>query len=337
MKNMSRIIPYPILCNYYITTRCNARCIFCDIHQKKGIHASPEKVYENLNDLKKIGIKFIDFTGGEPLLHPDLPEILLKTKRLGFFTTVTTNCILYPKRAKEITGLVDLLHFSLDSPIPEEHDTIRGIPCHNLVMESLQIAENLREKPDILFTVTQENAHHLHEMARLAQKYRRILLLNPVFSYFGNKSVCQKTLDTVLSMASYPYVYVNRAILRLMKEKGNRTNRARCRAMTTTVVISPDNHLLLPCYHKVDRAIPINGNLLKTRKNKLLKSYKKKEGRFPFCNGCTISCYFDPSFTYGIDDYFLLSQISKMKYALDKYLRAPVETLLTKNIYSVKK
>ena len=325
---MIHLKPYPILCNYYITTRCNARCIFCDIYKKKGKDAQPEEVFKNLIDLKKLGVKFIDFTGGEPLLHPALPEFLRTAKKLGFFTTVTTNCILYPKRAKEIAGLVDLLHFSLDSPIKSEHDRIRGVPCFDSVIKSLQIAETLGEKPDILFTVTDENVKYLSEMARLAKSLHRILLVNPVFSYFDNPGLHKKTLDSILSFASEPYVYVNRGILSFMKRGGNLRNNPRCKAVTTTIVISPDNYLLLPCYHKAIKKIPINNNLLKVHNSKTVKYFKKMEGRFSFCEGCTISCYFDPSFTYGIDNYFLLSQLSKVKYALDKYLRAPMETIL---------
>ena len=319
---------YPLLCNYYITTHCNARCAFCDIYLKKGEHANPEDVDQNLKDLKKIGVRFIDFTGGEPLLHPQLPDILKKAKQLGFQTTVTTNCILYPKIADRIKGLVDLLHFSLDSPLPKEHDTIRGMKCFDKVMESLEIARSLGETPDILFTVTNENTHHLKAMAAFAQQHRFILLINPVFSYFENEAVTQETLTKILTLTTEPYVYINRGIVRFMKEGGNRTVHPRCRAVTTTLVISPDNHLLLPCYHKTAHRIPIQNRLYEIYKNGILRKYQKREGRYSFCENCTISCYFDPSFTYEIDDYFLLSQISKVKYAWDKYVRRPIEDLI---------
>lgn len=319
---------YPLLCNYYITTRCNARCAFCDIYQKKGQHAHPEEVYQNLKDLKKIGIRFIDFTGGEPLLHPKLPEILKKAKQLGFQTTVTTNCILYPKIAERIQGLVDLLHFSLDSPVPEEHDAIRGVKCFDKVIESLVIAKSLNETPDILFTVTNENTRHLKSMAVFAQQRRLILLINPVFSYFDNEAVTRETLNRILTLTTEPYVYINRGIVRFMKKGGNQIAHPRCRAVTTTLVISPDNHLLLPCYHKTVHRIPIQNQLYQIFKTGRLGTFQKKEGRYSFCENCTISCYFDPSFTYGIDDYFLLSQISKAKYAWDKYVRRPVARLI---------
>jgi MoaA/NifB/PqqE/SkfB family radical SAM enzyme len=318
---MNRLISYPILCNYYITTRCNARCSFCDIYKTKGQNANFDEILLNLNDLKKLGIRFIDFTGGEPLLHPQLPEILKKAKNAGFLTTVTTNCILYPKLAQQISGLVDLLHFSLDAPVKAHHNEIRGVRCFQKVMESLEIAKKLGEKPDILFSVTDDNVGYLDQMANMAQKRKLILLVNPVFEYFNNPEPNSKTLDKVYAIASQPYVYVNRGILRLMRSNGNDIHNPRCRAVTTTVVISSDNNVLLPCYHKRKMKIHIQGNLYEIIKSKPVKQYRKMEGRFPFCNHCRVSCYFDPSFTYGADNYFWLSQISKTKYLWDKYIR----------------
>jgi len=67
-----RLIKKPVLCNYYVTYRCNAKCDFCDIWEKPSPLITIEDVESNLLDLRKLGVKVIDFTGGEPLLHPRL-------------------------------------------------------------------------------------------------------------------------------------------------------------------------------------------------------------------------------------------------------------------------
>lgn len=54
----------PLVANYYLTYRCNARCHFCDIwalEPKK--EADFETIKKNLHDLKRLGVKYIDFTG----------------------------------------------------------------------------------------------------------------------------------------------------------------------------------------------------------------------------------------------------------------------------------
>jgi hypothetical protein len=66
--------------------------------------------------------------------------------------------------------------------------------------------------------------------------------------------------------------------------------------------------------------IPIKSNLPEILKSRTYSLLKKQQGTFPFCEGCTINCYFDPSFLYKLDRYFLLSLISKVKYGIDKYI-----------------
>ena len=72
----------PVLCNYYVTYRCNAKCSFCDIWERPSPYVNLKNVKENLKDLKRLGVQVIDFTGGEPLLHRELPLFLDYAKEL---------------------------------------------------------------------------------------------------------------------------------------------------------------------------------------------------------------------------------------------------------------
>ena len=110
-----RLARGPVLCNYYLTYRCNAACTFCDIWEKPSPYVTRESFLQNLQALRRLGVKIIDFTGGEPLLHRDLPFFLQTAQEMGFITTITTNTLLYPKRAHDLRGKVDMLHFSLDA------------------------------------------------------------------------------------------------------------------------------------------------------------------------------------------------------------------------------
>jgi len=312
----------PILCNYYITYRCNARCPFCNIWKLEGRDARVGDVISNLKGLRSLGVKFIDFTGGEPLMHPDLPEMLEVAKGLGFITSVTTNCILYPRLAESIRGKVDLLHFSIDSDRAELHDSIRGVKCFGRVMESLEIADKLGERPDLLFTLTDQNLGSLEGLVKLAQSLRLVLIVNPAFSYFGNPPTGKRALDAAERVAHERYVYVNRAVIRLMKNGGNSTADPKCRAVSSTVVISPDNSVILPCFHRSIGEIPIDRPLDELWKGDEIRRAMAMEGRYRFCEGCAISCYMDPSFLYEIDGYFWRSILPKLGYFIDKHVRS---------------
>ena len=314
-----------VLCNYYITYRCNGRCSYCDFWKKKQFKETQDcdfgDVARNLPQLKKNGIRFIDFTGGEPLLHPRLPEMLKLAKKLRFYTSVTTNCLLYPQQAKELMGLVDLLHFSLDSMNEEENDKLRGMGSFASVMHSIEIAKSLGDHPDLLFTATRTNYQAIDELSRFAREQKLMLIINPIFRYSDQLSLNREAMDYLDNFKNEPYVYLNRALHRLIRAGGNDRSKPRCRAISSSIVISPQNELILPCFHQRQLTIPIHSNIKNILKSRMYNLLKKQQGTFPFCQGCTINCYFDPSFMYKIDRYFWLSLVSKLKYGYDKYVR----------------
>src|SRR5690349_8019029 len=132
-----RLVRHPVLCNYYVTYRCNARCSFCDIWEKPSPYIQLADVEQNLRDLRELGVQVIDFTGGEPLLHQQIDTFLALAHQMGFITTLTTNCLLYPKWAERLQGKVDMLHFSLDAADKNLHDQGRGVACFDFVQESI--------------------------------------------------------------------------------------------------------------------------------------------------------------------------------------------------------
>jgi MoaA/NifB/PqqE/SkfB family radical SAM enzyme len=323
----------PILLHYYITERCNCRCTFCDIWKTqthKSADARFEDIHQNLREARQLGVRFVDFTGGEPLLHDDLPEMLGEAKRLGLQTTLTTNGLLYPKRAESLSGRVNFLHFSLDALSAKKHDTIRGQRSFQHVMQSLDAARELGETPDLLFTVNEQNISYLKPMSEFARALGLMLIVNPVFSYAAFNAPDLQLLQKIDKFRATPFVYVNSAFNLLRRRGGNQVKFPRCRVVDSTIVISPDNKLILPCYHFRQKSIDLseesakipkkqNGNLLRQIQNsKMWKYYQRRQGRFDFCQGCHLNCYFDPSFFYKIDDYFWTSLVAKSRYWHDK-------------------
>ncbi|MCS6820673.1 MAG: radical SAM protein [Microscillaceae bacterium] len=313
-----RWIRHPVLCNYYLTYRCNASCAFCDIWQKPSPYITLENAERNLYDLKRLGVKVIDFTGGEPLLHRKIAELLDIAKKYKFITTLTTNTLLYPKYAEKIRGKVDMLHFSLDSSNQAEHDTSRGVACFNFVLQSIQIAKELGEKPDILFTVFEHNSHQIEQVYReITLPNDLVLILNPVFEYNEVQTgspLSAHTLKTLQFWAKKHKVYLNEGFIALRKDGGNHIQKPVCKASSTTIVISPENQLILPCYHLGLEHIPIENNLYQLWKSDRVQQLVAQEGRFAKCEGCVINCYMQPSFAVNINKYFWKALPSTLKY-----------------------
>jgi MoaA/NifB/PqqE/SkfB family radical SAM enzyme len=313
-----RLIKHPILCNYYVTYRCNASCSFCDIWEKPSPYVTPDEVARNLDDLKRLGVRVIDFTGGEPLLHRQLPELLQLAKERGFITTVTTNGLLYPKRAEALHGLVDMLHFSLDAATAEVHDTGRGVKCFDKVIESVSVARDLKERPDILFTVLKNNIADIEQVyEEICLPNKLILILNPIFEYNEvgqNEQLTPQELNQLQQWAKKPNIYLNNAFITLRKNGGNQRDKPVCKAASSAVVISPENKLLLPCYHLGLEDFDIEGNLYNLWKSEEVQQLISKEGTYPQCQGCTINCYMQPSFAVEINKYWFDALPSTLKY-----------------------
>ncbi|MGF1533524.1 MAG: radical SAM protein [Bernardetiaceae bacterium] len=313
-----RLIPHPVLCNYYLTYRCNARCSFCDIWERPSPFVRPEDVLQNLHDLRRLGVKVIDFTGGEPLLHPQIPDFLREAKNLGFITTLTTNAMRYLRMAHSLQGQVDMLHFSLDAADAHTHDTLRGVPCFDSVMESIAVARSLGERPDILFTVSDQNMDELPRVwEEICLPNDLILIINPIFDYNqidngGGLSV--QNLDHLRSWAWRKRVYLNTAFLDLRQRGGNRRSDPVCKAGSSTVVISPQNALVLPCYHAGLEEIPIEGKLYDLHRSAKVQRLIAQEGRMPACEGCAINCYMQPSFAVEMNRYWWLALPSTLRY-----------------------
>ena len=317
-----RLISKPVLCNYYVTYRCNATCAFCDIWEKPSPYVTPESVEENMRDLKKLGVKVVDFTGGEPLLHRDIDTLLRIAKKYGMITTLTTNALLYPKWAERLKGLVDMLHFSLDSPDKEEHDTLRGVACFDFVLESIQRAKKLGERPDIIFTVFDHNIHLIKRMyEEICLPNNLILILNPSFEYNQveiGTGLRKKELDILSYWAKQKNIYINEAFIQLRLDGGNHTENPVCKAASSTLVISPENKLVLPCYHLGTDSFEINNKLFELYHSKEVRAIIAQEGKLAACEGCTINCYMQPSFAVEINKYWFKALPSTLKYSREK-------------------
>lgn len=311
----------PVLLHYYITNRCNAKCTFCDIWEESPKEdAQVDDVLSNLKDARNAGCRFVDFTGGEPLLNKNLPIFLIEAKKLGFITSITTNCILFPKRATELKGLVDLLHFSMDADNKELHDSLHGVKSFHKILESIKVAKENNLFPDLLFTYTNQNIDHFEGVYKIARKNKLMVILDPVFSFDGKDGNTEETHKKAEYWSKKSGIYLNKAHLKLRKDGGNSLSTPVCRSVESTIVILPNNTLALPCYHLRNESIKIK-NLKSALIDPRRKVAIKHEGKYPFCQGCHTNCYFDPSFTFGLNKYFFSSIFSKFSYSVDKYIR----------------
>ena len=167
-------------------------------------------------------------------------------------------------------------------------------------------------------------------MHELAAKHNLILLVNPVFSYFGNPGLAPEAIDFIDEYCDGKMdVYLNKGFMKLRRDGGNDVDNPSCKAVSRVIVISPDNEILLPCYHFANDKAKIDKPIREIRKSDKVKYFIDNEGKFNFCMGCTVNCYFEPSFAFPTNLYAISSLTSKFKYSYNKLIKQKIKKKLT--------
>jgi MoaA/NifB/PqqE/SkfB family radical SAM enzyme len=125
--------PCPVVMTFAVTYRCQCRCPHCSAsrHCLPSVEElSTAEAKRLIDESLDLGISVIAFTGGEPLLRRDIFELVSYVdKRKAIAHLFTNGFLLNDENAAKLAdaGLYSLF-LSLDSPVPEEHDRLRGIP-----------------------------------------------------------------------------------------------------------------------------------------------------------------------------------------------------------------
>jgi MoaA/NifB/PqqE/SkfB family radical SAM enzyme len=120
----------PVLLNFEVTMRCNAKCGFCD-YWKTPAEAKAGEIDDFAEIARRFSPMLVTFTGGEPTLRKDLEAIVAsvrKAVRYTYVQMITHGAMLSLDRAKSLWDAgVDQFNISLDY-LDERHDAARGIP-----------------------------------------------------------------------------------------------------------------------------------------------------------------------------------------------------------------
>ena len=258
----------------------------------------------------------IDFTGGEPLLNEELPQMLQTAKEQRLRVNLSTNGLLYPEKADEFKGNVDNLYFSLDTLSREDYHKIRGTDGFDKVLESIEIAKGLDQNVNLLYTVTNENIKNIADLVEFSKKNKVILYIKPCFSYFGNEALAEEHIKTITKYFWKPYVRMSLTHMNFHYHGGNSISHPRCKTGKATFDISPNNCILVPCFQNQQQKLPLHGDLFSVYNSSKWNEAFSKVGRYPFCEHCSIECNFGLLYWNRLSENFFLQNLSFLKYAM---------------------
>lgn len=146
--------------------RCNLRCVHCYSHSRDIDYAGELNTAEGmrlLDDLAGFGVPVVLFSGGEPLMRPDLLDLISRARSRGMRAVLSTNGTLIDddqaNRLKDV-GL-SYVGVSLDG-LRETHDRFRGLPgAFDLAMTGIHACQRAGIKVGLRFTINRRNVQDI--------------------------------------------------------------------------------------------------------------------------------------------------------------------------------
>jgi len=142
---------------------CNYNCEHCFSHfLSKEQKLTPARIRDLSAQADQLGAWQFHLQGGEPLIWPDLDEVLAAIDPEKFYVFLTTNgWMLTQEKAHHLAGLgVDKISVSLDSFNAAEHDAFRKQPgAYQKAMDALFHAKAAGMQANINTVITHQNIH----------------------------------------------------------------------------------------------------------------------------------------------------------------------------------
>jgi MoaA/NifB/PqqE/SkfB family radical SAM enzyme len=245
----------PLSVTVEVTNRCNIRCRYCDPSRPGSSEMTKAQLFRLMDEFRALGTQRIGFTGGEPTLREDLPELIAHARRIGLITTVSTNG---QRVADDIDALrgADLVVVSLDGP-PQVHDAQRGRGTH---ARSLAAIRALRDASIPVFSstvITRSGAEQIDYMIELARRERFACIFALIFNEHNRSVSPEEHLRLASSDKESQEVYrqllirkragapiVNsQAYLRYMAEARYLTKPVRCKAAQLYCAVGADGSI----------------------------------------------------------------------------------------------
>jgi SynChlorMet cassette radical SAM/SPASM protein ScmF len=163
---------------FYLTEGCNLRCRHCWIeppHQsekRKYPALDPELFRHIVRQAKPLGLSGVKLTGGEPLMHPRIGEILEAVRTEEVNLTVETNGVLCtPALARDLArSRLRHISVSIDGADAETHEWVRGVEgCFEAAIGGIRNLVAAGIRPQVIMSLMRKNVGQIEPLVRLSE------------------------------------------------------------------------------------------------------------------------------------------------------------------------
>ena len=143
-------LPKPRMAVFTPTYNCNQSCSYCFYKEwnNKGNIEPYENIPKILLQLKKLGVKSVEFEGGgDPLMTPNIEKYFKEANSLNMKIGLLTNGALFKDEiAETFLKHGNYVRFSLDTTDPEKYKKIRGTNDFQKVADNIKAALDIKKK-----------------------------------------------------------------------------------------------------------------------------------------------------------------------------------------------
>lgn len=275
---------------------------------------STKQIMHLIDQIADLGVLALSFTGGEPTLRKDLPDLIYYTGVVhDFMNGIATNGYLLPQLFKnhKFEGL-DYILFSLDYPKAELHDKMRGIKVFDKVIESIKFANKYDIKPIISTVVMNDNLKYLENMCELAENLNCSIEIYPcediIRDYPGNRYQIDNIYDLIPDVPiwanimrslrrQYKNILTDPISIKVIENGGfggypsYHQKTLRCHVAEAYIFISHDGYVHYPCkIHPITSFNTLKYPLRNIYYSKKVKDIKKRHDSYNFCEHCRLGC-----------------------------------------------
>ena len=166
--------PYqPVNAHLIPIRRCNLSCAYCNEYDDHSLPVPTRDLIRRIDRLAALGTGVVTLSGGEPLLHPDLDEIIRRIRGHGVIATLITNGYLLSRDRIRRLNRAGLDHLQICSAIPPPEE-LRA-PVHGgLCAQGVAQVDELRRNPQAALSQWFPASRH-GERARLPPAVRMLM------------------------------------------------------------------------------------------------------------------------------------------------------------------
>ena len=171
----------PIICVLVVNNRCNFNCKYCFgcYANRRNPDYTTEELKTLINDLHRMGVRYLNIHGGETLLRKDIGEIVEYIKRKGIYCCLITNGSLLKDKLNEIRS-VDNLTISLDGR-KINNDRNRGNGTHDIALNAIKLAVKEEIPLRVSATITKYTMNDIDYLAKLGKELGFTVLFSIMF------------------------------------------------------------------------------------------------------------------------------------------------------------